>query len=72
MVELLGVSEFEEEATVNLFDVLPQVQVTLNTRQHIMANVGVRLPVNRTEGRPTQIIFYLLWEWFDGGLFDGW
>lgn len=72
MVELLGVREFEDETTVNLFDLLPQIQVTLNTRQHVIANVGVRLPVNRTEGRPTRIIFYLLWEWFDGGFFDGW
>jgi hypothetical protein len=48
------------------------VQFTLNTRQHIMANLGVRFPVSNTEGRSTQVIFYLLWEWFDGGLFDGW
>ncbi len=72
MVELLGVSEFEDEHTVNNVDLLPQVQFTLNTRQHVMANVGVRFPVNNTEGRSTQVIFYLLWEWFDGGLFDGW
>jgi len=57
---------------VNNLDLLPQVQSTLNTRQHIMANVGVRFPVNNTEGRGTQVAFYLLWEWFDGGLFDGW
>ncbi len=72
MIELLGVSEFEDEHTVNNLDLLPQVQFTLNTRQHVMANVGVRFPVNNTEGRSTQVIFYLLWEWFDGGLFDGW
>ncbi len=72
MVEVLGVTEFEDEKTVNELDLLPQVQFTLNTRQHIMASFGVRFPVNRTEGRPTRISFYLLWEWFDGGLFDGW
>jgi len=72
MVEILGVTEFEDEQTVNNLDVLPQVQFTLNTRQHIMANFGVRFPVNNTEGRSTQLIFYLLWEWFDGGFFDGW
>ena len=72
MIELLGVTEFEDAETVNRLELLPQVQFTLNTRQHIMANVGVRFPVNHTEGRPTRIIFYLLWEWFDGGFFDGW
>jgi len=72
MVEILGVTEFEDEHTVNNLDLLPQVQFTLNTRQHIMASVGVRFPVNNTEGRSTQVAFYLLWEWFDGGLFDGW
>lgn len=72
MVEVLGVTEFKDEETVNELDLLPQVQITLNTRQHIMASFGVRFPVNRTAGRPTQVIFYLLWEWFDGGLFDGW
>jgi len=23
-------------------------------------------------GRPTQVGFYLLWDWFDGSLFGGW
>ena len=72
MIEFLGVTVFEVEETVNALDLLPQVQVTLNTRQHVMANLGVRFPVNRTESRSTQIIFYILWEWFDGGFFDGW
>jgi hypothetical protein len=22
--------------------------------------------------RPTQVFFYLIWDWFDGGLRDGW
>jgi hypothetical protein len=37
-----------------------------------MANLGVRLPVNNTSGRTTQVVFYLLWDWFDGTLFEGW
>ena len=58
-------------ATV-LWDVVPQMQVTLSKRQHIMINVGVRVPVNERESRRTQILTYFLWDWFDGGLFDGW
>ena len=48
------------------------MQFTLNTRQHVMANVGVRLPVNARSGRQTQLLVYVLWDWFDGGLLDGW
>jgi mono/diheme cytochrome c family protein len=71
MVEFLAARELEEDATT-VWDVLPQMQVTLNQRQHIMANVGVRLPLTETEGRDPQILVYLLWDWFDGGFFEGW
>jgi mono/diheme cytochrome c family protein len=71
MVELLAARELEEAARVH-WDLVPQVQVTLNTRQHIMINVGVRFPVNEREGRSTQVITYFLWDWFDGGLLEGW
>lgn len=71
MVEFLGASEFED-GTQTDWDVLPQVQITLNARQHIMANVGVRIPMTNTEGRQTEFLVYLLWDWFDGTLFEGW
>jgi hypothetical protein len=48
------------------------MQVTLSTRQHVMASAGVRLPVNAREQRHPQLLFYLLWDWFDGPLFGGW
>lgn len=71
MVEILGASELESGAEVN-WDLVPQFQVTLNTRQHVMANLGVRLPLNNTDARYTEVVFYLLWDWFDGAFFDGW
>jgi len=71
MVELLADREFATGEKIN-WDVVPQFQVTLNKRQHIRANFGVRFPVNNTGSRSTQIMFYLLWDWFDGGLRDGW
>jgi len=37
-----------------------------------MVNVGVRVPLNDRAGRDTRVMVYLLWDWFDGGLFDGW
>ena len=71
MVEWLASRELDDDATVQ-WDVVPQMQVTLNRRQHIMINVGVRIPVNERTGRSTQVITYFLWDWFDGGLLDGW
>ena len=38
----------------------------------IRADVGVRIPVNERAGRPTQVLGYFLWEWFNGGLTTGW
>ena len=55
-----------------IFDLVPQMQVTLNKRQHIMANVGVRVPLNKRDERDAQVLFYVLWDWFDGTLYEGW
>ena len=71
MVEMLAARELQD-GEHSLWDVAPQMQVTLSTRQHIMVSGGVRIPVNRREGRPTQLLFYFLWDWFDGPLFGGW
>jgi mono/diheme cytochrome c family protein len=71
MVEFIADHEFDSEGITN-WDVVPQFQVTLSQRQHIRANFGMKIPVNNTQYRPVQFIFYLLWDWFDGGLRDGW
>lgn len=71
MVELLADRELASEERIN-WDIVPQFQVTLSRRQHIRANVGVRLPLNDFGPRTTQLLFYLMWDWFDGGLRDGW
>jgi mono/diheme cytochrome c family protein len=71
MVEVLAARELTNGATTH-WDVVPQFQVTLNTRQHVMANVAARVPVNDTDTRRTQLLIYLLLDWFDGGLLDGW
>lgn len=70
MVEVLGSRELESGA-VNHWDIVPQMQVTLNKRQHLMLNVGVRIPADDAS-RDTQLMVYVLWDWFDGGLFEGW
>lgn len=71
MIEVLAVQELESGADLH-WDLLPQFQVALNNRQHVLANLGVRIPMNDRDRRATQILFYVLWDWFDGGLFDGW
>ncbi len=71
MVEVLSIRDLASGAKTKV-DLVPQLQVALSTRQHILFNVGVRVPVTETAGRDTQIVSYLLWDWFDGGFFDGW
>jgi mono/diheme cytochrome c family protein len=71
MLELLANRELQDTAKTN-FDVLPQFQVTLSKRQHVRANVGLQVPVTNRAGRPMQVVFYFLWDWFDGQLLEGW
>lgn len=71
MVEALADRDLETGAKTN-WDIVPEMQFSLSRRQHILANVGVRRPVNNTFGRTTQLVFYVLWDWFDGGLREGW
>lgn len=54
------------------WDILPQMQVTISHRQHIRGDLGVRVPVTNTAGRSIQIEFYVLWDWQDGKLTEGW
>ncbi len=72
MVEVLGTAEFEDDATPVDWDLVPQIQVSLNTRQHVLANIGLRVPVTGADLRSTQLMIYILWDWFDGGFFEGW
>ena len=70
MLEVLAATEFEGDGVD--WDLVPQVQVSLNTRQHVLASVGVRLPATSADQRDTVLVFYILWDWFDGGLLQGW
>ena len=54
------------------WDVLPEMQVTISRRQHIRADIGVRTPFTNTAGRSPQVTFYVLWDWADGKLWEGW
>jgi hypothetical protein len=71
MVEFLAVRDLKDGAKTN-WDVLPEMQVTISARQHVRFDLGVRNPVTNTDGRDKQLVFYLLWDWADGKLWEGW
>jgi hypothetical protein len=71
MLEVLGARELARGADVE-WDVVPQIQISLSKRQHILFNIGARIPVTQTHGRDTQFGFYIIWDWFDGGFTEGW
>jgi mono/diheme cytochrome c family protein len=71
MLELVADRDLHTDAITN-WDLVPQFQVTLNTRQHIRADLAYRVAINNTAGRANEVMFYFLWDWFDGGLFEGW
>jgi hypothetical protein len=60
------------EGAATEWDVVPQVQISLSKLQHVLLNVGVRLPLNERDERKPEVLIYVLWDWFDGGLFDFW
>jgi mono/diheme cytochrome c family protein len=71
MTEFLADRDLETGAKTN-WDILPQMQVSLSKRQHVRASAGVRFPMNNTAGRSSQVVFYVLWDVFDGGWREGW
>lgn len=71
MVEFLAARDLETGATTD-WDIVPQMEVTISRRQHIRADVGVRIPATNTADRPVQVMFYVLWDWQDGKLTEGW
>jgi cytochrome c553 len=71
MFEIIADRDLLDAAKTN-WDVLPQLQVTISKRQHIRGNLGLRIPATNTGGRQTQLMFYILWDWADGKLTEGW
>lgn len=71
MVEMLGWIEAARGETAR-WDLAPQLQVTLSTRQHIALCLATRIPLEPGNDRAIGVWAYLLWEWFDGGFLEGW
>jgi mono/diheme cytochrome c family protein len=71
IIEVLVARPLEDDASTEV-DLVPQLHITLNRRQHVRASAGVRVPVTQTGERDEVVMFYLLWDWFDGGFREGW
>jgi mono/diheme cytochrome c family protein len=71
MVEFVANRDLVRGAATD-WDVVPEFQVTLSRRQHIRFNAGVSIPATNTAGRDPQLLFYVLWDWQDGKLTEGW
>lgn len=71
MVEVLGWVDVEKGAGAK-WDLAPQLQLSLSTRQHISLCLATRIPIEPGNGRTIGVWAYLLWEWFDGGFWEGW
>jgi hypothetical protein len=72
MVEVVGSRELDRSGAAVTWDLAPQMQVTLSRRKHVRVDLGALVPVNRTEDRKVQLAAYLLWDWYDGSLLQGW
>ena len=71
MMELVAAKELVKGTRVQ-WDLVPQLQVSLSRRHHVLLNGGLQLPVNDRADRGRTFRMYVLWDWFDGGLFSGW
>ncbi|MCF7957594.1 MAG: transporter [Phycisphaerae bacterium] len=71
MVEILGAQNLDTGESPD-WDIVPQIQIALNRRQHVRLGVGVKIPLNDRDTRNPVYGMYLLWDMFDGGFFDGW
>ena len=71
MIEFLADRDLVGGAVTN-WDIVPEIQIPMSKRMHILGNIGFRIPASNTAGRQKQVMFYVLWDWVDGGLLQGW
>ena len=71
MLEVLAARELDPDDSVQ-WDLVPQILLTLSRRQHVSLNAGVRMPVTRGAERNRAVLVAVLWDWSEGGLFEGW
>ena len=76
-LELVAEVPFERGSGPNRADsvqwsVIPQARFGLNLRGNIALNAGLELPLNDDYRYDWRLYVYFIWDFADGGLFDGW
>ena len=71
IVELVAAKDLTAHEAA-LWDIVPEMQVSLSKLQHVRVSAGLQMPLNEREGRGRTFHLYVLWDWFDGPLFSGW
>lgn len=71
MIEVAGERPLDGSGPTQ-WDLAPGLQVTLSARQHVRAAFGYLRPLTQRHEREDQFLFYLLWDWADGGFLEGW
>ncbi|MCW8195692.1 c-type cytochrome [Proteobacteria bacterium 005FR1] len=71
MVEFLASRENVDDADTR-WTAVPQLQIMLSERQHVRLNIGYSAALTDKDIRDDQWTVYLLWDWFDGALNEGW
>lgn len=54
------------------WSLLPQARIGLNKRGHVALNVGAELPLNAKGRYDRRGYLNLIWDFADGGFFEGW
>lgn len=53
-------------------EIVPQVRIGLNKRGNIALNAAMEWPLNDSERYDRRVYIYFIWDFADGGLFEGW
>jgi hypothetical protein len=76
-LEVVAEVPFERGTEPNRADsvqwsIIPQARIGLNKRGNIALNAGVELPLNDDYRYDWRAYVFFIWDFADGGLFDGW
>jgi hypothetical protein len=71
IMEWIADRDFVKGASTN-WSIIPQMQFPISKRLHVLGSLGLSIPVNHISERQKQLMFYLLWDFADGSLKEGW
>jgi hypothetical protein len=71
MIELAGERPTGGDGETT-WDFAPGLQVTLSARQHVRLAFAWLKPLTQHTERESRLLAYVLWDWADGGLLEGW